>query len=153
MDLKKIIVTSDLSTESTRAFEFATYQAKATDSELIVLHILQLPVLAEAALARLNELDWLQQVEKEEIRDAEKNLHDIISQHFPDQPVTAKVIPSLKPVSLEICDTATSMGVGLIVISSHGHGRLSQRLLGSTAERLIRESTCPVTLVPITEER
>lgn len=153
MNLEKIIVTSDFSAESTQAFEFAAYQARVTGAELIVLHVFELPILTAAALARLKEFDGLQDLEKQEIHDAEKKLQDLVSGHFPDQPVTARVVPSLKPVSLEICDTAAGMGAGLIIISSHGHGHLAQRLLGSTAERLIRESPCPVTLVPIAEER
>lgn len=153
MNLKKIMVTSDCSTESTSAFEFAAYQAKVTGAELIVLNIFKLPMVTAAALASLDKFDWLQELEKQAIQNAENKLTELVKEHFPDQPATARVVPSLKPVSLEICDTANRMGVGLIIISSHGHGHMAQRLIGSTAERLMRESTCPVALVPIVEER
>lgn len=38
--------------------------------------------------------------------------------------------------------------VDLIVMGSHGHGMLRQLLVGSVAEGVMREATCPVTVVP-----
>lgn len=36
----------------------------------------------------------------------------------------------------------------LLVVGSHGHGALHDRLLGSTSERLLHRSPCPVVIVP-----
>jgi len=47
-----------------------------------------------------------------------------------------------------IGDYAVEQGVNLIVLGSHGHGPVVHFLLGSVAERVLRQSTCPVLIVP-----
>lgn len=42
---------------------------------------------------------------------------------------------------------AASLGVDLIVVGSHGHGALLTALLGSIAERIVRDATCSVLIV------
>jgi len=53
----------------------------------------------------------------------------------------------------EIIDLAKSTDVRMIVMGTHGTGRLTHALLGSVADRVIRTSSCPVLLVPATAER
>lgn len=36
----------------------------------------------------------------------------------------------------------------LLVLGSHGHGRLRRALLGSTSRRCVRDASCPVVVVP-----
>jgi len=43
-----------------------------------------------------------------------------------------------------IVDAADQFGADLIVLGTHGRGRISQFFLGSTAEAVIRRATCPV---------
>ena len=47
----------------------------------------------------------------------------------------------------EIIEFAKSENVDLIVIGSHGHTGVEHLLFGSTAEKVIRKSTCPVLIV------
>jgi nucleotide-binding universal stress UspA family protein len=43
-----------------------------------------------------------------------------------------------------IVQYAGEAGIGLIVIATHGRTGLSHVLLGSVAERIVREAPCPV---------
>ena len=52
-----------------------------------------------------------------------------------------------KPAA-QIAATATSIHADLIVMSSHGRRGASKLLLGSTTERVLRETTTPVLVVP-----
>ena len=47
----------------------------------------------------------------------------------------------------EIAASATEWGADLVVIGTHGRGRLATFLLGSTAEAVIRGALCPVQTV------
>jgi nucleotide-binding universal stress UspA family protein len=49
--------------------------------------------------------------------------------------------------SLEITRYAREHGLGMIVMSTHGHSGLSHFLLGSVTERVVRKSPCPVLTV------
>jgi nucleotide-binding universal stress UspA family protein len=43
----------------------------------------------------------------------------------------------------------TAHGADLLVLGSHGHGRLAHAVLGSVAEACIRGGVCPVVVVPV----
>lgn len=43
---------------------------------------------------------------------------------------------------------AESMDAELLVLASHGHGTLYDKLVGSTAQNVLRHATCPVVVIP-----
>ena len=47
-----------------------------------------------------------------------------------------------------ILEAAASESVDMIVLGSHGRGRLGRMILGSTSARVLDEATCPVLVVP-----
>jgi nucleotide-binding universal stress UspA family protein len=47
----------------------------------------------------------------------------------------------------EICELAKKRRSDLIVMASHGWGKVKRVLLGSTAERIVRHAPCPVLIV------
>jgi nucleotide-binding universal stress UspA family protein len=50
--------------------------------------------------------------------------------------------------SARIVDYAAAHGGNVIVVGSHGCTPVRRLLLGSTAERVLRQATCPVVVVP-----
>jgi nucleotide-binding universal stress UspA family protein len=44
--------------------------------------------------------------------------------------------------------TAASVGAEMLVLGSHGHGSIHDKLVGSTSERAIRHAPCPVVVLP-----
>jgi nucleotide-binding universal stress UspA family protein len=50
--------------------------------------------------------------------------------------------------SARIVDYAAAHGGNVIVVGSHGHTPVRRLLLGSVAERILRQATCPVVVVP-----
>jgi nucleotide-binding universal stress UspA family protein len=67
------------------------------------------------------------------------NAHDRI----PPCVAVERVLREGKP-SAEICEAARVWGAKLVVLGTHGRGRLARFLVGSTAEGVIREAPCPV---------
>ena len=43
---------------------------------------------------------------------------------------------------------ASALDAELLVLGSHGHGTVHDKLLGSTSQRAIHHATCPVVIVP-----
>ncbi|MFB6249303.1 MAG: universal stress protein [Salinibacter sp.] len=56
-------------------------------------------------------------------------------------------------VSADIVDMAETKGVDLIVMATRGLTGLSQFLLGSNTERVVRVAPCPVLTIPFQEEK
>ena len=52
------------------------------------------------------------------------------------------------PAAFEIVRRADERGADLLVLGSHGRGVIRRFLLGSVAERVLREAGCPVMIVP-----
>jgi len=62
----------------------------------------------------------------------------------PDLPVAAEAV---RGPSAEVL-TAAAANADLLVLGSHGHGRIFHAVLGSVAEACVRAATCPVVVVP-----
>jgi nucleotide-binding universal stress UspA family protein len=45
--------------------------------------------------------------------------------------------------------TTAARGADLLVLGSHGHGRIHHTVLGSVSEECARKATCPVVVVPV----
>jgi len=52
------------------------------------------------------------------------------------------------PADEQILNKADELGVDLIVIGAHRHGKLYNVLFGDTGDRLINRARCPVMVVP-----
>jgi nucleotide-binding universal stress UspA family protein len=51
------------------------------------------------------------------------------------------------PVAETIVSVARDRGAAAIVVGAHGHGRLSEAILGGTSRDVIRRADCPVVVV------
>ena len=52
------------------------------------------------------------------------------------------------PPVAKILEEANRLGVGMIVIGSHGRSGLARLVLGSVSEGVMRRAACPVLIVP-----
>ena len=63
---------------------------------------------------------------------------------FPRVPVATEVLLGNAAQKL----TEAARDADLLVVGSHGHGRLYHAVLGSVSEACIRHATCPVVVIP-----
>ena len=52
-----------------------------------------------------------------------------------------------------ILEESRRLGAELIVLGSHGHGRLYRSFVGSVSEGVLRDAHCPVLVVPVAARR
>ena len=63
----------------------------------------------------------------------------------PEVAVAGEVVPGTPADVL----THAAADADLLVLGSHGHGRLFHAVLGSAAEQCVRAAVCPVVVVPV----
>jgi universal stress protein A len=137
---EKILLATDFSDYSEVACEYALTLAKAFDSSLHLLHVINEPVdLRGFYVPHIS----FEQLEKEIETGAVKMLEAFCNDNLADfKDYTSSVVTGV-PYE-EIIRTATENELSLIVIGTHGRTGLDHLIFGSTAERVVRSSPCPV---------
>ncbi|HXM74336.1 MAG TPA: universal stress protein, partial [Chthoniobacterales bacterium] len=141
LQIRTVLVPIDFSAPSLAAIELALPLLKRFGAELHLVHVFEpdFPLGAMAAMPLIvPELEVGKRVRRHLKEVAEKggvllrreNIHAIKGRPF-----------------REICELARNIDIDLIVISTRGNAGLKHLALGSTAERVVRYSPCPVLVV------
>ena len=141
--LKKILVATDFSECSRKALDYATSLGRQFNAELIILHVIEaMPPQFRIVEAMLME----------------NSLHDEAvhqlqewSAHLGPEVKVTTVLREGSPASKEIVEVAKQLEADLVVIGNHGRKALERRLMGNTAERVVRFAPCPVLVIKETE--
>jgi len=136
MDLvRHIVVGTDFSADSRKAVAYAGDLAKALGARLTVVHVDE-----KAAFVPGSDLA------KAEGR-ADQMHMDAAVRELTDQAVRARglVRPGLPAEGL--CDVASEEHADLVVVGGRGRECFAGVVLGSVAERILRDAPCPVLMV------
>ena len=139
---KKILFCTDFSEDAHWAFTYAFNLAKAHKSKILILHVTPEPVHPEQLSIYLpqEKLDELRVSQKKEI-DQQLETHYLKKMRgFKNYKV---VLKEGEPF-VEILRLAKKESADLIVMGTHGRTGLDHILFGSTAEKVVRRSSCPV---------
>lgn len=151
INLKKILITTDLSEHSVAAFDHGFSLGLLYASKVYVMHV------AEDAqpMFRLYGLDTVLRPEHQrELESAVEKLDQFITTHVGTERKVVPVVRAGVP-EVEIIRFAEEEGIDLIVLATHGWTGLRHILMGSVAEKVLRGSTVPVLTVkpiPMREE-
>ena len=136
---KRICCAVDFSMSSRFAMEEAAALARKFQAELTVLHVYELPT----AVSKSVVASAPHKVE-EAVMDLQRKL-DVWradAEGMAGLPVCSSVLPG-NPAD-EIIRYARDASVDLLVLATHGRTGLTRLVLGSVAERIVREAPCPV---------
>jgi nucleotide-binding universal stress UspA family protein len=144
MSWKTILVPHDFSSSANHALAIARDEAKAHGSQVLVLHVIDLPasikpdtaIVPDATGAPINVKDYA-------VRQAEAHLDDLKTRLAKDGALITPFIRIGNPVD-EINQFAGENGVDLIIMGTHGRSGLAHLLIGSVTERIVRTSRIPV---------
>jgi universal stress protein A len=136
---KKILCAVDFDRNSMAALDFAGSLAKQNNAFLHGLHVVSVPM---SGLGYPGEpYKRLGQVEQQ-------NLETLLSAHVPAEVCCESIVRVGNPAQ-QIVTAADELGVDLIVMATHGRGRVSRTIFGSVAQGVLRRSPRPVlTLKP-----
>lgn len=140
--IKRILVTTDFSTESLAGLRYAAALADRLKSRLAVLNVVEPP-------SRFAGVDTVI-LARPDTKVAALARAQLATDAQHEQIGTSKITPSVRigKAFHEIITAAYEDSADLIVIATHGRTGVEHALLGSTAERVVRHSPCPVLTVP-----
>jgi universal stress protein A len=145
--LSKILVPTDFSEVANRAVGYGVKLAETNRAKLILLTVIgDLPLTDEEMMMLRVSVNSAKEYNKKQIDAATAKLKKLI------RPTVAKklrvqfMVRDGKPFA-EIIRAAKDTNTDLIVMSSHGHGRLAELLLGSTTDRVVQKAPCSVLVV------
>ena len=143
-DLNRILATTDFSAHARHAAKRAALVSKNTTTPLDLLHVANF-----APLERLRQLMGTtpDDMERLALDTAREKLHDLaasLKQHYGVAAGTRVAVGSLLA---ELANEAERLAAGLLVCGAQGESVVRNFLLGTTALRLLRTTTCPVLVV------
>ncbi len=134
---RKVLCPIDFSEHSLAALDVALRVVEQNDAKLYLLNVA--PVPAGAAGFQPVPLDRYPYVEK----DRQQQLAKLGREKVPGLVRYETLVVSGDPAE-QILDAARSIEADLIVMGTHGRKGLGHLVLGSVAERVVRESPTPV---------
>jgi len=152
LSVSRIVVPTDFSESSEHALQTALDLAQRFEAELHLLHVVS-PQLYYADMPELTLIP-LEELSQELIKSGDERLHaaagELKAIRSAAQIHTHQVESTLRPAAA-ISTFAAELPADLIVIGSHGNTGIMHALLGSTAERVVREAPCPVMVTKLKE--
>lgn len=158
---KKILVPHDFSPCAARATALASRLARVHGAEMALVHVSSLPpnLAPDAQVTPPGEEGPLS-VDEYTTRGALRRL-EAVAEPLRRGGISVLTRATTGEVAQEVLDAANELGADVVVVGTHGRTGLSHLLLGSVAERLVREASVPVITVrspgpgaePIPEER
>jgi len=137
----KILLATDGSKEAQLAATTAADLANSTGSELHVVHVGELPFVYHP------ERHAYSAVYEDHEKESQHLLETQMERIKGSGATVAQTHLRVGRADEEIVELAQSIGIGLIVMGSRGHGRIKRALVGSVSESVIRHAHCPVTIV------
>ncbi len=158
LEIKKILVPTDLEEASVAAFRYAISIAREHGAELLVLHVVEEERIMKSATFPAEEemlfpRQWGSMGEGSrrfldiELRDKRLDLYSFLYSRFEVEElrsVNVTRLVRLGDVAEEIVSVAGEEECDLIILASHGKGWLARALAGSMSEVVARKAPCPV---------
>ncbi|MGD8367414.1 MAG: universal stress protein [Desulfobacterales bacterium] len=164
--IRKILYATDLSETARHAVRYACSIGNRYDAEVTVLHVI--PDIVEELSAEVgtdvgghmapNERKQMNLQGIQIARDALlERIHETsrrIKKKIPQCPIVAdKARVEIGNPAEKIAAMAGEGNFDLVIMGTHGHGKLQEAIVGSVAREVIRKSPVPVMVVRLPEDR
>jgi nucleotide-binding universal stress UspA family protein len=146
-----LLVTTDFSTASTQATNYAIALAQKLNAKLLLFHAVRLPYMDPETFIQPTEFYSIDQA-KEKLRNLCESISgQVACDYLVKSGTAADEIGALLQTGSgvrQLGSLVTDRKIALIIIGTTGAGNRPDELVSSTAARLIKESICPVLVVP-----
>jgi universal stress protein A len=133
---RNILCPVDFDSNSPAALEYAGQVAQETGGKLFVLHVVPwsvaaVPIDASQVLAELKQ-------------SATVRVRQLVKEKVDARVGNEVIVTVASDPGAEVVRLAKELKADAIIMATHGRKGLSHLVLGSVAERVVRESACPV---------
>jgi nucleotide-binding universal stress UspA family protein len=141
VEIRRILAPTDFSAHAENAVRYACGLAERLGAELHLLHVLSelVPTGPDPLLTPVLPPDFYRDSEAQ----SRRALESLLDPSWGRPEAVEVAVRWAGPVE-GVVDYAHDAAIDLIVIATHGRTGLSHVLLGSVAERIVREAPCPV---------
>ena len=143
--LKKILCPTDFSANSNHALKYALTLAALSRAQLLLFHVVEpisYPQSVELFEPMIDEVELTMKLEAA----FQKQLEDQVAA-LKDESSKIKGRLVTGNTFVEIIQAAREENADMIIMGTHGRTGLAHVLIGSVAERVVREAPCPVLTV------
>ena len=138
--LDLILVPTDFSGLSCEAFSWATLLAREFKTKIVIVHVISNRDAEEMTAQPGNP--WEKVLEREDHAMVDSFRRCL--QADIDQTVEVQTLVKVGPADEKIIEAAQEKAADLIVMATHGRTGLFHALMGSVAEKVVRQAPCPV---------
>lgn len=135
-----ILVPTDFSYPAEQALKHALAIAKRNRAKISLIHVVSKVSIPDMVFASTR-------IDLKLIKDLAAERLDRLVRRFKLKPAHQLVCDG--NAAEEVVKFAEKIKADLVVLSSRGHSTLERIVIGSTAERIVHFSTCPVLIIPI----
>jgi nucleotide-binding universal stress UspA family protein len=153
MKIKKILVPVDFSPSSKRALSCALVFARKCQAKLFILACSEGYVIGPEVVKGHRDLadqqthDHLEMIKAQSQKETEERLSKFLEEAFGEElPEHERLVVYGTPHE-QIIRTAKQLEMDMIILGTMGKTRIERLMLGSTAEKVVRLSHCPVMTV------
>jgi nucleotide-binding universal stress UspA family protein len=139
--MKKLLVPTDFSQQAENALKVAAQLARKNNSELYILHTLELPL----HLANSSDSNSLPEP-LYFIKLAEKNFRELLAKPFMEG-IDIQEAYGHNEIFEDIKEAVEMNNIDLVVMGSHGVSGFKEMFIGSNTEKVVRTSKKPVLVI------
>ena len=149
VDMQTILVATDFSDASAPATAYAFSLARALNARLYIVHVVPADdVRMITAIRTYLQSEVTPETLVETLyAEADKRLTTLVEEAHATELVHERLVVTGEPAA-EIMRWAVAKQAQLIIIGTHGRRGVTRFLMGSVAERVLREAPCAVLVVP-----
>jgi len=145
IQIQRILCPTDFSPTSAHAADYAAALASSCGAELVLLHVIPEMTYPMRSFGMSHSLEHIQEELQAKAQETlEQRSGELTTAH--SGLGVRGILLSGEPHEATM-ECAETEGADLIVMGTHGHAGITQALLGSTAEKVVRMSTRPVLTV------
>jgi nucleotide-binding universal stress UspA family protein len=148
--INRILYATDLSSTSEPAWDEARRLGRLFDAEILLLHVVTPPLTFPVEGYFPPEL--YEELLRNARRDAEKGFARLLGS-VTGSGLKVRIHLEDGPPASRILEVATQEAVDLLVVGTHSRTGLQRAMLGSIADGMVRQATCPVLTVRPLPER
>ena len=147
MHFSNILVTTDFSDLSKEAFDLAAYEHKMDGAKVTLINVFSHFDLPPEHRRVIWTPETLKKLEEEYMLAAKGQLKELAKEHFHSYEVETVSKMTDSDPARTITDYARDNNCDLIVMASRGRGTIGTLILGSTVQKVLHTSPCPVLVV------